>query len=202
MGAIFRRFEKYADVLTQGSLVIEIGTDRGLKREEYAGSTKYLKELSDDNLCRFVTVDIDNDLLEPARQRGVNAFNMTGEEFCGKHLKEFGSTVAMAYLDNFDWDWNPPQNDTFIKEQQDLYRTKYGIDMNNVASQSAHVVQTMLMIPHLAEHCVIGFDDTFYMPHLGHYTGKGAAAVPLLLGLGFEIVEEEENPVYGIILKR
>ena len=202
MGAIFQRFEKYTDVLTQGSLVLEIGTDRGLKRAEYAGSTKYMKELAYNHLCRFVTVDVDNELLEPARQRGVDAVCMTGEEFCKRLLPTYDTTIAMAYLDNFDWDWNPPQNDPFIKEQQDLYRTKYNMEMNNVASQRAHVVQTMLMLPYLAEHCVIGFDDTFYMPHLGHYTGKGAAAVPLLLGLGFEIVEEEEAPVYGLILKR
>lgn len=203
MGAIFRKFEKYIDVLTPGSLVLEIGTDRGLKREEYQGSTKYIKELSDASLCRFITVDVDDELLEPARQRGVDAWCMTGEEFCGKHLAGYGRPIAMAYLDNFDWDWDPPKAEPFIKVQQELYKTKYNMVMNNVASQRAHVVQTMLMIPHLAEHCVVGFDDTFYMPHLGHYTGKGAAAVPLLLGLGFEIVEEEEeDPIYGIILKR
>jgi hypothetical protein len=108
----------------------------------------------------------------------------------------------MVYLDNFDWDWNPPKNDPFIKEQQELYKTKYGMDMNNVASQSAHVMQVVQLLPYLADKCVIGFDDTFYMPHLGHYTGKGAAAVPLLLAMGFEIMEEYENPVYGLILKR
>ena len=202
MGAIFKRFEKYSDALTPGSLVLEIGTDRGLKRAEYAGSTKYMKELADLHGCDFATVDVDNELLEPARQRGVLAYNMTGEDFCQFTLPLRRQKVSMAYLDNFDWDWNPPQNDPFIKEQQELYRTKYGVEMTNVSSQAAHVVQTMWLLPYLAEHCVVGFDDTFYMPHLGHYTGKGAAAVPLLLGLGFEIVEEEESPVYGLILKR
>ena len=197
MGAIFRRFEKYKDVLTQASLVVEIGT----ARQGDDNSTAYLDQLAKSHLCKFVTVDVDNDHLENARQLGIDVYNKTGEAFCKQDLPYFNK-IAMAYLDNFDWDWNPPKEEPFIKEQQDLYRTKYGIDMNNVASQSAHVVQTMLMIPHLAEHCVIGFDDTFYMPHLGHYTGKGAAAVPLLLGLGFEIVEEEESPIYGIILKR
>ena len=76
------------------------------------------------------------------------------------------------------------------------------MDMNNVASQSAHVMQVVQLLPYLTDKCVIGFDDTFYMPHLGHYTGKGAAAVPLLLAMGFEIMEEYENPVYGLILKR
>lgn len=202
MGAIFKSFEKYADVLAPDTLVVEIGTDRGLKRAEYAGSTKHIKELADNHGCDFVTVDVDNELLNPARERGVDAYNMTGEEFCTSVLPTLNKRVSMVYLDNFDWDWNPPKNDPFIKEQQELYKTKYGMDMNNVASQSAHVAQTLLLLPHLAEQCVIGFDDTFYMPHLGHYTGKGAAAVPLLLAMGFEIMEEYENPVYGLILKR
>ena len=197
MGAIFRRLEKYSDVLTQGSLVLEIGT----ARQGDDNSTIFLNQLALDNVCKFVTVDVDNEHLAASRQAGIEAYNSTGEEFCRKSLPFF-NPIAMAYLDNFDWDWNPPKAESFIKEQQELYRTKYHMEMNNVASQRAHVLQTMLMIPHLAEHCVVGYDDTFYMPHLGHYTGKGAAAVPLLLGLGFEIVEQEEDPIYGVILKR
>ena len=197
MGAIFRRFEKYTDVLTQASLVLEIGT----ARQGDDNSTVYLEELAKSHLCKFVTVDVDTDNLENARRLDINVYHGKGEDFCRQELPYYNK-IAMAYLDNFDWDWNPPKEEPFIKEQQALYRSKYDMDMNNVASQSAHVMQTMMMIPHLAEHCVIGFDDTFYMPHLGHYTGKGAAAVPLLLGLGFKIVEEEENPVYGLILKR
>lgn len=202
MGAIFNSFSKYAEVLTPGSLFLEIGTDRGLKRQEYAGSTKVLKELADLHHCEFVTIDIDNDLLQPARDRGVDAYCMSGEQFCLEVLPEINRPVSMAYLDNFDWDWNPPKNDPFIKDQQDLYKRKYGIEMNNVASQAAHVMQTMYLLPYLADECVIGFDDTFYMPHLGHYTGKGASAVPLLLSLGFQIVEEHEEPVYGLLMKR
>lgn len=197
MGAIFRRFEKYADVLTPDSLVLEIGT----ARQGDDNSTAYLHQLAKSHLCKFVTVDVDNDHLQNARHLGIDVYNGTGEEFC-KHNLPYVSKVAMVYLDNFDWDWNPPKEEPFIKEQQELYRTKYNMSMTNVASQTAHVVQTHLLLPYLTERCVIGFDDTFYMPHLGHYTGKGAAAVPLLLGLGFKIVEQEEEPVYGLILQR
>ena len=152
MGAIFQRFEKYSEVLTPDSLVLEIGTDRGLKRAEYAGSTRYMKELADKYSCSFATVDVDNELLLPAIERGVDSYAMTGEAFCQNVLPDMNKKVSMVYLDNFDWDWNPPQNDPFIKEQQELYRTKYNMVMNNVSSQRAHVLQTMFLLPYLAEH--------------------------------------------------
>lgn len=198
MGAIFRSFEKYADVLVPDTLVLEIGT----ARQGDDNSTIVISELAQRHGCDFVTVDVDDKHLQSAIDAGISTYNMTGERFCKEVLPKLNKKVSMVYLDNFDWDWNPPKEEPWIKEQQELYKTKYGMEMTNVASQVAHVTQTMLLLPYLTDNCAIAFDDTFYMPHLGHYTGKGAAAVPLLLGLGFEIVEEYENPVYGLMLRR
>jgi hypothetical protein len=198
MGQIFKAAEQYLDQLSYGQFV-EIGTSRNGDD----GSTKSLAEWAGRSNSDLITVDVDPincDFVRAMNLSGVEIVNAKGEDYLNQRI--FGMRpIKFLYLDNFDWDWHPDKPEDFIRDQQERY-TELGLVMNNVNSQSTHLKQMILALPHMAERCLVVCDDTWYNKWWGHYSGKSGAVVPFLISNGFDVLYTEEQPVYGTILGR
>ena len=150
--------------------VVEIGTERG------EGSTDYLSKACKKTGNKFYTIDFD---INVPRFKDAEQYFMTGEKFFDSVFPE-DEKICFAYLDGFDWIWEPEEEvqPLWITEQIDYYKT-YGIEMNNDNSQLSHLNITKEVEKHAADKCIILFDDTF---HTGsHYDGKGGTACHWLL---------------------
>lgn len=198
MGQVFRRAEQYLDQLSLGSFV-EIGSSR----QGDDGSTSTIAKWAEIRLRRFITVDMDPVQCELVRSLlpNVNVVNQSGEEYL-KNWAKPSSHISFLYLDNFDWDWHPEKTEQFVLDQQEKYKSQFGIEMNNVNSQRAHLAQMMAAMPAMAPISLVVCDDTWYNKWWGHYSGKSGAVVPFLLNNGYEVLYTEEEPEYGTILGR
>ena len=198
MGSIFLRAEKYLDQLTKDAEFVEIGTSRNGDD----GSTKVIANWAGRYGSRLTTIDFDPDNCAFVWQLNidnVDIVNARGEDWL--YTKPYNPLhpISFLYLDNFDWDWHPEKTEEFVREQQIKYQT-LGTTMNNVNSQRAHLQQAMLAVHHMAPSSLIVCDDTWYNKWWGHYSGKSGSAIPFLLNSGFDVLETEEEPVYGTIL--
>jgi hypothetical protein len=199
MGRIFERAEQYLDKITANGKWLEIGCGRAGDD----GSTQKIAKWAEERDKRLITVDIDPHhtlLVQLLNLPNVDVVNDTGENF----LKTFPchtSYISFLYLDNFDWDWHPEKSEDFVLDQQKRY-ADLGKVMNNVNSQRAHLAQMMAALPVMAPSCLVVCDDTWFNKWWGHYSGKCGAVIPFLLNNGFEVLETEEQPVYGTIMGR
>lgn len=177
---------------------LEIGSERG------DNSTHIFSLLAATMGRTLYSVDLDPDIVEKNLARFQNIalnlpirfYNQSGEQFLTDNpdLK-----FSIVLLDNFDWQWNPEQNDNTIQNQIDHYRSAFSIEMNNVNSQRTHLQQAMQMLPMLTPQAIVICDDTWYHNQIGVYVGKCGAAIPFLLNHGFKIVHERNH---GVILIR
>jgi len=180
MGMDFNLIKQYAAEITISDDLLEIGSDR------WEGSTLVLSDIAFANQKILHSVDIDDELIhrnsKQYQGKAVNFYNIKGEDFLDEHTD---LKFSIVLLDNFDWDWwteqTPPD---FLKEQQDMYISKFHVDMTNTNSQIAHLVQAIKLTNMLAKQCIIVCDDTFINRNQT-YDGKSGAAVPYLLTLGF-----------------
>jgi len=198
MGQVFLQAEQYLDQLSPGEFV-EIGTSRNGDD----GSTRTLAEWAGRLGTHLITVDMDPENCEFVA--GLNIANCTvlneaGEDYLYHRIYSL-RPISFLYLDNFDWDWHPDKTVDFIQTQQQRY-ADLGLVMNNVNSQAAHLRQMEIALPHMAKHCLVVCDDTWYNKWWGHYSGKSGAVVPYLIAHGFSVLYTEEAPVYGTILGR
>jgi hypothetical protein len=198
MGRIFEHAEQYLAQLATGEFV-EIGTSRGGDD----GSTSTISAWAAQNNEQVITVDVDPVNCEFVKNLAIpncTVINTTGEEYFRHRI--FGMRkIKLLYLDNFDWDWHPEKSEDFVREQMERY-TELGMEMTNINSQSAHLTQMILALPHMSDSCLVVCDDTWYNKWWGHYSGKSGAVVPFLLSHGFQVLYTEEQPVYGTILGR
>lgn len=200
MGQVFRRVEQYLDQLDPGCF-IEIGSSRGGD----SSSTEVIASWANRRKERFITVDIDPDQSNRVirlKLDNVSVINTTGEEFLQSLPRPGLDSIAFLYLDNFDWDWQPgePPNPDIVN-QQARYR-EFGLEMNNINSQRAHLAQMMLAMPLMAPRSIVACDDTWYNKWWGHFSGKSGSVVPYLLNNGYEVLYTEEQSQYGTILGR
>jgi len=201
MGQMFRRAEQYLDQINpeQTGWFVEIGTSRAGDD----GSTKTIATWAARFSQQLYTVDIDYNNINFVIKQGIaniKTYLGSGEQFFQTWPDHLG-TISFLYLDNFDWDWHPDKTEPFVLEQQTRYR-ELGLEMTNVNSQRAHLEQMISALPLMAEQSVVVLDDTWYNKWWGHFSGKGGAVVPLLLANGYEILDTEEQPVYGTIMGR
>jgi len=198
MGRIFERAEQYLDQLDPG-VFVEIGTSRGGDD----GSTRKIAVWAEQLDTYLTTVDMDPlncSFVERMQTPRTTIVNSTGEDYLNK--RTFAERpISFLYLDNFDWDWHPDNTEDFVLEQQKRY-ANFGITMNNVNSQRAHLAQAIAALGHMTARSLIVCDDTWFNPWHGHYSGKSGAVVPYLLNHGYEVLDTEERPVYGTILGR
>lgn len=195
MGQVFRRAEQYLDQLDKGYFV-EIGTSRNGDD----GSTKTLDSWATSSGTHLHSVDIDVVNCEYVRNWNLpntTVVNASGQEF----LAYAASGISLLYLDNFDWDWHPDNTEDFVIEQQKHYKT-FGLEMNNMNSQRAHLEQMILALPLMTEKSIVVCDDTWFNKWWGHYSGKSGAVVPFLLNNGYEVLHTQDDPEYGTILGR
>ena len=196
MGQVFKTAEQYLDQLNFGEFV-EIGTSRGGDDGSTATLSKWTRGQ------KLITVDVDPvncDFVRGLNLPNVEVINAKGEDYLRQRIYSM-RPINFLYLDNFDWDWHPDKTEDFVRAQQDRY-AELGLLMNNVNSQSAHLTQMILALPHMATCSLVVCDDTWYNRWWGHYSGKSGSVVPFLLANGFEVLYTEEAPVYGTILGR
>ena len=198
MGRIFERAEQYLDQLDPG-VYVEIGTSR--RGDD--GSTQVISAWAQARNTTLTTVDVDSDvcqILEETQPVVTKIINSTGEQYL-RHRAYSEPPISLLYLDNFDWDWHPKNSEDFVREQQQRYRS-FGLEMNNVNSQRAHLAQAQIAVHHMTTRSLIVCDDTWFNPWWGHYSGKSGSAIPYLLDHGYQVLYTEEQPVYGTILGR
>jgi len=201
MGRIFERAEPYLDQLGPGRFV-EIGTSRNGDDGSTVIISKWAKQYSHSGWLTTVDADPANcEFVRAMNLDKVEIVNKKGEDYLKDDFPFHTDYISFLYLDNFDWDWHPDRTEDFVREQQERY-TELGMQMTNVNSQSAHLLQAVQAVRGLAETSLVVCDDTWYNPHWGQYCGKSGAVVPFLLGHGFEVLYTEEQPVYGTILGR
>lgn len=175
----------------EGSIV-EIGCGRGEGSTDfYAGLVVGCK--------KFIhhAVDFDNEAYAVAKNyseliKNSHAHMMTGEDFLRLVFPQLNQKICYAYLDNFDYNFNPAEPPWWVNEQIKRY-AEYGIEMNNQNSEQAHLEQAQLIVPHAADKCIIHLDDTF--ENAGRWRGKGARAVPWLIDNNWKIVYTYLNTV-------
>lgn len=210
MGTYYKNVEQFIDRIDQGSW-IEIGVDRG------EGSTKFFSDLSKKHATKFFAVDADINQVTKAQQNLSLTGNATinpngtitpefgpppahvvfvhgrGEVFIDQLIKNHpDERVSLVYLDNFDWDyWVGREEEAFVPAQKEHYRKTMGIEMTNINSQQAHLLQAMKLLPIMTENSIIVCDDTWYHPHEGVFVGKCSAVIPLLLLNGYTILHND-----------
>lgn len=173
---------------------LEIGSDRG------DGSTGLFGSLAGHFNKKLYSVDVDQGIIENNTSKffdfPIEFFCQKGEEFLDQNQdKKF----TFVLLDNFDWQWNPHNPEDWIQNQKDKYQNQYHIDMTNVNSQKAHLLQAIKLTNMLTEQALIICDDTYYAKEYGVYVGKCGAAIPYLETIGFKIMNTENH---GVVLSR
>lgn len=195
MGTYFRNVEQYLDKIDSGDW-IEIGVDRG------EGSTPWLAEQAKKRGQDFFAVDIDPVQIKTARQNFINNQTMSpkiflveskGEEFLRDYARDHPDRkIALAYLDNFDWDyWLGEQEEAFVPAVKQQYQNLMGVEMLNINSQITHLLQAMLLLNLMSKNSIIVCDDTWYHPREGIFIGKCSAAIPFLLMSGYQVLHNE-----------
>lgn len=195
VGRAFLQSEQFLDQCSFGEYV-EIGTSR----QGDDGSTIHISRWARERDTRVITIDMDPyncNFIKSKNLDNVEIHNTTGEKYLRERIYGL-RPISFLYLDNFDWDHHPDRTEQFVLDQQVRY-SELGFVMNNVNCQIAHLMQAELALPHMAERCVIACDDTPFNKWWGHYSGKCGAAVPYLLGHGFQVLLQAED---GIILGR
>lgn len=178
---------KYLDQL-EGAIV-EIGAGRG------EGSTDFFAGLVvGQSQFTHYSVDFDPEAFVVMKQYSeripnCHAYCMTGEQFLRDHLKE---KICYAYLDNFDYIYDPNDMPWWVKGQIERYK-ELGTEMNNENSQQAHLLQATLCNMMARDRCVIQLDDTWKRGDT--WTGKGGTAVPYLIDQGWKAVYTNEHSV-------
>ena len=197
MGRYYTKTSEYIDRIDPGSWV-ELGVDRG------EGSTQFFSQLAKDKGVKFYAVDADMDQITQIQTKlkvndqlpdHVRVVHSTGEEFLKTYNKIDGK-ISLAYLDNFDWDYelNDEGNSNGRYETHKAnYRNKFKTEMTNLNSQAAHLLQAVYLVSFnlLTDNCVIICDDTWYIPREGIYSGKCSSAIPYLLANGFQVVDKQ-----------
>jgi hypothetical protein len=168
----------------EGSIV-EIGCGRGEGSTDFyaglvVGITKFKHHAVDFDIQPYTVAKAYADQIPNS-----SAHMMTGEHFLESVFPLLNEKICYAYLDNFDFNYDPDNEQPWINEQVNRY-AEYGISMNNENSKLAHLTQTKLLLPHCAKKCIIHLDDTFYNGY--NWNGKGGTAVPFLLEQNWKLV--------------
>ena len=180
--APYQLFDQLKDQIEPGSLFVEIGSDRG------GGSTYYLQNLARQTKNDFITVDIDPVYLGSS----IKSVKMAGEDWVQDQLPTIGSKVRLVFMDGFDWTTQPTavRNGTASPDTYNLISDyeKKNLQLNNVNSAMAHILQVIGLLPNMEDKCAIMFCDTWFNYTLDTFEGKGAGAVYMLLAEGYNVL--------------
>jgi hypothetical protein len=202
MGKLYTRLkDTHTDYITgiDAGDILEIGMERG------EGSTKYFMHLADKRKVDYHGVDIEPK--EIKKQSNATVTQSTGEQYLESLLASNTKTkFSLVYLDNHDWDYAASANtNKKLRIQQEAVYKKYDIELNNVNSQKAHLLQAILLTDLLTANATIMCDDTWYDKNYQTYMGKCSSAIPYLLSIGFKIAHAEgyqNEPASCVIMTR
>jgi hypothetical protein len=190
---IFELLKQYMPSKTTG-VFVEIGSDR------YEGSTEELANLAKCCGTKLISVDISDDAQKRLQHSvdNVEFVTQTGS----KWAQEFAcsqNTVALLYLDNFDYiyDVKDIRTQDITKQQIADYASR-DIVMNNVNCQVEHMKQLLTLYSMFHNDTIIMFDDTYQINDC--WVGKCGPCVIYLLCQGYEILEWTTDS--GVIMKR
>ena len=165
----------------KGRVMIEIGSTR--EELHGQGSTAYLADFCKAHGMHFITVDMDPENTQAARETlarrnaGFEAVNGQGELF----LAGYAGPVDFLYLDAFDID-----HGKHSAARQEKYRAHLGAEINDQACWQMHLDAAQAILGKTGQGSVIAFDDT-WRDGRGGWLGKGRDAIPLLLNNGFAV---------------
>jgi hypothetical protein len=163
--------------------IVELGEGRG------DGSSMFLEELCDVRGWKFCSVGLSPTPSSDIRPE--NYYAMTGEEFMSNVYPQIGLSVVGAYLDNFDWTWDPsnfsrlPETDN--GRMQFVQYAARGVVLNNINSSVVHYKQMVLLEPYMVKNSLVVFDDTWFDSRSECFIGKGSAAAYHLVSKGWEL---------------
>ena len=196
----FKRTEQWLPSIGDNDVFVEIGSDR------YEGSTTYFAELAVKNGTVLHTVDL---LAEPQSRvnrdghvPGIVWHQAEGCAWSKDIFPTLGKRISCLYLDNFDYDWDVTRPNPDILKQKQEYRDRFGIEMNNMNCQVAHLQQMIALLPYMNQKSVIVCDDTYLSNDC--WIGKCGAVVVYLVSHGYHIVDTENvgGYSYGVVLVR
>jgi hypothetical protein len=176
--------------------IIEIGSDQGEKSTDFYAGFAYKKDQ-----FKFYTVDINKTISDRAKELAkkvpnMESYCMSGEKFLKKVFPTFNEKICYVYLDNFDWNSHEgtPRDEwpDWMIQIEDEYKS-LGLELTQENSASAHLKQTMLIEPFVADKCLIQFDDTY--GDIGELGGKGMTAVPYLQSKGWNILVRNDGTI-------
>jgi hypothetical protein len=168
----------------QDGCIVEIGEGRG------EGSSMFIEELCDSRGWKFCSVGVTPNPSSDIRHE--NYYAMTGEEFMANvYPTEINRPIVGAYMDNFDWTWEPQQfsglaPDHYLRLQFDQYAAR-GVVLNNINSSVAHYRQMVMLEPYMVKNALVVFDDTWIDRKDECFVGKGSAAAYHLISKGWEL---------------
>jgi len=200
MGMTFKRAEQWLPPVDSDNVFVEIGSDR------YEGSTGYFAELAVKNNTVLHTVDLSEEpqhrVTRSGPVSGIVWHQADGVEWSQTHFPALNKRIVCLYLDNFDYDWDVNRPTPNIEKQKQEYLDKFGIVMNNLNCQVAHLKQMIALLPHMNQKSIVVCDDTYSVNDC--WIGKCGAVVTLLVTNGYEIVDADLNngSSFGVILAR
>lgn len=200
MGMTFKLTQNWLPEVGANDVFVEIGSDR------YEGSTGYFAEMAVRNNTVLHTVDLlDEPEIRVNRDGvvpGIVWHQAEGHAWSRDTFPTLGKNIVCLYLDNFDYNWDVAQSSPNIEKQKVQYREQFGIEMNNMNCQVAHLQQMMALYPYMSRKSVVVCDDTYLSNDC--WIGKCGAVVVYLVAQGYRIVDTENvgGYSYGVILIR
>jgi len=174
-----------------GEYVIEVGSDRN------AGSTYHLAKLAENHGLNFITVDIDLDATARSEKilRKINMDFLAVNDFGERFLAEFNGTARLVYLDAFDipGDWH-------TSRVHEVYSDR-NLQLTLENCHKMHYDCAVAISAGMPAGGFVCFDDVNPVDESGNlifervpsgylkWSGKGATAIPLLIGNGFEVID-------------
>lgn len=165
-------------------VALEVGS------ESKESSTTFLYRYCKSHGMEFVTVDCEPKVYERAKSIcGDQAHLGKGEEFV-----ERLSNICYVYMDCFDYHGDEPGD--VPEAHHERYRLYGYPECSGGLSVQVHLEIAKKVEKRTADKCLIVFDDTNFRPYA--VTGKGAFAVPYLIGCGFKVVDFYEHEAFSL----
>jgi hypothetical protein len=196
MGSMYQQAKNITNI-SSNDVFVEIGSASGSN-----GSTHFLNSVAKDLGTVLYSVDIDDRTNIFQYIPEVVGVQMSGSQWAQNVFPGYNSTIAVLYLDNFDWSWKNWEFKLISAQQKNEYQTKFGLSLTNSNSQIEHLTQMIHLLPYMSTNGVVICDDTLMLPD-GTWTGKCGPVVVYLQAMGWKIIEVENEPgSFGVMLGR
>ncbi|WP_404710975.1 hypothetical protein [Sphingomonas sp. MMS24-J13] len=174
--------------------IVEVGTARPAPGLPYGeSSTHDLNRLAIALGRRFTSIDLAperGELVEPP------ALFIQGDGTAV--MMAWQAPIFLLYLDNFDVINDPVHEENLRGRIGDFYE-RHDLRLTNQQSAYAHFAQARAALPKVSLNGFICLDDTIFDYWRNRWWGKGAMAVPYLLGMGCVIIALGDR---GVLLQK